>query len=118
MMSADVPHSGDQRRDQSTGKDAARLQRIDGENLRRMVGVLAPIVDDVENLRTHNAAQYDEDAEVPRLVGIDALLGRVAYADPESKEDAVGDQKAIRWQKEAAEMKKLGVHDYWMRKIL
>jgi len=91
MMFADVPNRGQQCANQSAGKDPSRLQRADAENLAGMRGVGTPVIDDVQNFCAENASQYDQNAEIPSLVGVDALFGGVAYADPEANQNTSGD---------------------------
>ena len=95
---------------QSTGKNASGLQRAETENLARMGAVVAPVVDDVENLCAHDSAQHHQNAEVPGVVRIDALLLRIAHTDPQSDQHAQGDQQAVGGQTEIADMKKSREH--------
>src|SRR6266550_8151259 len=110
MMFADVPDGGQECADESAGKNAAGLQRADAENVGRMRDVGTPVIDDVQDFRANNAAQHDQDAEVPCLVGIDALPGGVAHADPQANQNAGGDQEAVGRKEKAAGMEKLRVH--------
>src|ERR1700757_249222 len=105
MMPADVPHSRKEGSDQSAGKNAPGLQRADAEDVGGMRSVGAPVIDDVKDLRAKNAAQHDQNAEIPCLVGIDPLLGGVAHADPQADQDASGDEESVRGKEEAAGMK-------------
>ena len=86
------------------------LQRVDAENLPPVVGVTAPIVDDVENLRPDDSGEDHDNTEVPGVVAIDALLFRVANADPKSDQHARGDEHTISGQVETAYVKKSGEH--------
>src|ERR1700756_2534044 len=110
MMPPDVPHRGCEGADQPARKNSTSLQRADTENVARVSDVSAPVVDDVENLRAHNSAEHDQDAEVPRFVGIDPLPRRVAHADPKSDQDSGGDQQPVSREEESSNMKELGVH--------
>ena len=84
-MFADIPRGRSKGSDQSTGENASSLQRAKAEDLAGMARVIAPIHDDVQNLRAYNAAEHDHDAEVPCIIRIDALPRRVADTDPKSE---------------------------------
>ncbi len=81
-MLAYVPDCRYRRTDQSTGKYSTCLQRAETENIARMCRVVAPVVDDVQNLGANNAAQNNHDAEIPGVIRINSLLAGVADADP------------------------------------
>ena len=110
VVTPHVPHGREQRGNQSAGKYASRLQRVETENLAPIAGVSAPVIDDVQNLGTDNAGEYDENAEIPRVIAVDALLLGVAHADPKPDEHAGSDQHAISRQVEAAYLKKSREH--------
>src|ERR1700730_9034274 len=74
VMTPHVPDRHKERGNQSPGKYASRLQRVEAENLPPVVGVGAPIVDDVKNFRPDNSGENNEDAKIPGLVAVDALL--------------------------------------------
>ena len=95
---------------QPAGKNSSRLQRVEAENLAPVIGVAAPVVDDVENLGANDSGQHHEDAEVPGVIAIDALLFRIADADPEPEQHAGGDQHTIGRQVEIANVKKSREH--------
>ena len=109
-MAPHVPDRREEGGDQPAGKYSSRLQRIEAENLPPVVGVGAPVVDDVENFRSDNSGENDEDAKIPGIVAIDALLLGIADTDPEPDQHARGDQDAIGRQVETANMKKSGKH--------
>ena len=56
------------RANQPAGKNSTCLQSGKTENLSRMSAVVAPVVDDVENLRAQNSAQDHQNAQIPRIV--------------------------------------------------
>ena len=56
------------------------------------------------------ALEHKKNAEVPRLLAVDALLLGVAYADPQSEKNARSDEDAVSWDCEAADVKQLGEH--------
>ena len=75
-----------------------------------MGGVVAPVVEDVKNLGAEDAAEHDQDAEVPGFIAVIAEALGVADADPEADEDAGGDEEPVGGKKEAADMKELRIH--------
>src|SRR5208282_3935533 len=97
-MAPHVPPRHEEGANQSAGKYASRLQRVEAENLPPVVGVVAPVVDDVKNLRPDNSGQDNENAKIPGIVAVDALLLRIAHADPYPQQHARSDQHAISGQ--------------------
>src|ERR1035438_9191285 len=91
VMTAHVPSCHDERSNQSAGEYSACLQGIEAENLAPVIGVTAPVIDDVENFRADDPGENNQDAKVPGIVAVDALLFGVANADPESDQDSGGD---------------------------
>ncbi len=83
-MLADVPRSCGECGNQASRENAARLERSQAEDFSGMRGVVAPVVDDVKNLRADDSAENDEDAEVPGIISVDAMLLGVANADPKA----------------------------------
>src|SRR5215472_13336302 len=77
-----------------------------------MSGVVAPLIDYIENFCADNAAQHRENAEIPSLVAVIAQPLGVAYADPKSEQDAQRDQKSVRRQRKTPDMKKLWEHSF------
>src|SRR5579872_1273458 len=75
-----------------------------------MGGVISPFVHDVENFCAQNAAEHDEDAEIPGLLAVVTQAFRVTDADPETNQYAQSYKEAVGRQKEAANMKELGKH--------
>ena len=75
-----------------------------------MLGVSFPINKDVENFGAKDSGQNDGDAEVPRVLRLDALARGVADADPQAKKNAGGDKDSVGGYCEAADMKKLRKH--------
>src|ERR1700675_1141450 len=63
VMPPHVPNRHKERGNQSAGKYASRLQRVEAENLPPVVGVGAPVIDDVKNLRSDNSGENDERSE-------------------------------------------------------
>ncbi len=110
VMAPHVPDGREERGNQPAGKHASRLQRVQAENLPPVVGVGAPVVDDVKNFRADNSGENNEDAEIPGIVAIDALLLGIADTDPKSDQYARGDQDTIGRQVETANVKKSGEH--------
>ena len=109
-MLADIPDRRHRRAYQPSGKNATGLHRGPTEDVTRMRRVVTPVVDDIENLGADNAAQDDQNAEVPGIVWIDPLLARIADADPQSDQNAGRNQQPVRGEKKLADMKKLGKH--------
>jgi len=110
VMTAHVPGGHDESSDQSAGEYASRLQRVEAENFAPVVGVGAPVVDDVKNFRANDSGEHDENTEIPGVVAINALFLGIADADPESDQDARSDEESIGRQVETANMKKLWKH--------
>ena len=96
-MFADVPRRRRKAADQSPGKHSARLQRAQAENFAGMGSVGAPVIDDVKNLGADNAAQHDDNAQIPGVVTVDALLPGVADADPQPNQHAQWRPRTRRW---------------------
>jgi len=109
-MTPHVPGGHQERADQSAGEYASRLQGVEAENLAPVVGVAAPVVDDVKNLRADDSGENNENAKVPGIVAIDALLLGIAHADPEPDEDARSDQYPVGGEIETANLEKSGEH--------
>src|SRR5271163_3101015 len=110
VMTPHVPDSHDKCGNQPTGKYASSLQRIETENLAPVVRVGAPVVDDVENFRSDDSGQDHENAKVPGIITVDALLLGIAHDDPKPDQDACSDQHAVSRQVETANLKKSGEH--------
>jgi hypothetical protein len=110
LVSPHIPGRRHERGQQASGKNSARLQRVDAENLAGMSRVVTPLIDDVENLRPDNAAQHHQNAQVPCLVAVNSQLLGVAHTDPQSDQDAQGDQESIRRQEKFPYMKELWEH--------
>ena len=62
--------------------------------------VVAPLVDDVENLGADDSAEDDEDPKIPGFVAVIAEALGVANADPKADQDAQGDQESVGRKKE------------------
>src|SRR5690349_8632970 len=110
MMLAHIPGSSNKCRNQSTGKNSARLQGRDAENFAGMVLVRAPVIDDVQDLGSDNAAEHHQNAEIPRVVAVVSHALGIAHADPKPDQDSHRDQESIRRQEELTDMKKLWEH--------
>src|ERR1700690_1064493 len=108
MMAAHIPGGGEERGNQATGKDAPGLQRVEAENLAPVVGVAAPVIDDVKNFCADDSGQHDQNAEVPGIVSVDPLLLGIADADPKADQHARSDENAISGQVETANVKESG----------
>ena len=80
----DVPGSSGEGREEASGENASGLQRVDAENLAGVGRVVAPLVDDVKNLRADDAAKDDDNAEIPGIVAVVAEALGVAHADPQT----------------------------------
>src|SRR5271156_813587 len=109
-MTPHVPGPGEERGNQAAGKHASRLQRVEAEDLPPVVRVRTPVVHDVKNLRPDDSGEHHKNAKIPGIVAVDALLLRIAHADPKPNQDAGGDQHAISGQVETANVKKSGEH--------
>ena len=112
MVLAHVPCSCNERSQQPAREYSASLQRIDTEDLTNMRGVIAPLIDDVKDLRSHNATKHHEDAEIPRVIAVVPETLGIAHADPQPQQDAERDQKSISRKEEASVMKKLWEHSF------
>ena|SRR5580704_8357403 len=95
VVPPDIPDRREQSGHESTRKYSASLQRVDAEDVGGMCGVQAPVVDDVQDLGADDSAQHHQNAEIPGLLAIDALLFGVANADPEAEENAQRNQKTV-----------------------
>src|SRR5580658_1833887 len=91
----DVPGCGRECGEQASGKNSARLQRVDAEDLAGMSRVVAPLVDDVKHLGSENAAEYDQNAQVPGLVAVNSEALGIAHTDPQADQDTHGHQESI-----------------------
>ena len=109
-MAAHIPGGGQERGNQAAGKHASGLQCVEAENLAPVVGVVAPVVDDVENFGAYDSGEHDENAEVPGIVSIDSLLFGIADADPKADQHARSDEEAISGQIKTANVKESGEH--------
>ena len=107
---AHVPRSRHRRADQPSRENPSGLQRGPAEDVAGMGGVVAPIVDYVQDLGADDAAQDYQNAQVPGVVLIDSLLAGVANADPEADQDSRGNQQSVSGEEELADMKKLRKH--------
>ena len=72
-MFPDIPDRSSGRAEQSTREDPPRLHCRRTENVSRMGGVVAPIVDDVEDFRANNPAEHHQHAQIPGIVRVDPL---------------------------------------------
>ena len=61
-----------------------------------MSRVVAPLVDDVEHLGAENAAEHDQNAQVPGLVAVNAETLGIAHTDPQADQDSHGHQESVR----------------------
>src|SRR5580658_61808 len=95
VIAPHVPGRCEERGNQAAGKYASRLQRVEAENLAPIVGVISPVIDDVKNLRPDNSGEHDQDAKIPGIVAVDALLLRIAHTDPKPDQHARSDQHTI-----------------------
>ena len=112
VMFPDKPGSGGECADQSSRKNATRLQCADAENFSWMRRVDAPIVDDVEHLGADDSKQDNQNAKIPPVLRIDTLPFGVAYADPHANQNSGRDQQPVRGQTEISDMKESGEHYY------
>jgi hypothetical protein len=110
VVFADVPGGRGKGGNQTSGENSAGLQSGKAENLARVSRVIAPIIDHIKNLGAENAAENHENTEVPCVLGIDALLLRVADTDPEPDQNSDRDQQAIGRQAEIANVKESREH--------
>src|SRR5271169_3025656 len=60
VMTPHVPGRHQERGNQSAGKHASGLKRVEAENFPPVVLVGTPVVDDVKNLRPDNSGQYHQ----------------------------------------------------------
>lgn len=109
-MFAYIPRGRDQRRNQTTRKDAACLEGRYAENLARVLRISLPVVDDVQDLRTHNSAENYQDPEVPCVIAVHTLALGIADTDPKAHQDADGDQQSIGRQEKTSNVEKLWQH--------
>src|SRR5712664_4260589 len=105
-----VPGRYEKCADQAAGKNSSRLESVEAEDLAPVAGVSIPLVDDEQYLGAKNPRQNDQDAQVPGIIAIDALLFGIAYADPEPDQYARCDQQTIGRQTETANVEESGEH--------
>ena len=110
LVSAHVPGGCEQGSNQSAGKNASGLQRVETENVGRNGSVMAPVVHDVQDLGADDAAEDDEDAKVPGAVEDRCRDFGIAHADPKADQHADGHQHSVGGQREIAKMKELWEH--------
>ena len=84
MVPADVPGGSDKCREKASGENASGLEGVDAENFAQVSGVIAPLVNDVKNLRADDAAEHDENPQIPGVVAVIAEALGVAHADPQT----------------------------------
>ena len=106
----DEPCGCDERGKQSSREDSAGLQRIDAEDLAFVGGVVAPLVDHIEDFGAENPTKYNDDAKIPGLVSVVAKALGIADTDPEAEQDAESDQESVGRQEKASNAKELGKH--------
>src|SRR5437588_4637249 len=109
-MLMDVPDRRRQGRQQTPREHASSSKRVQAENFRWITGIAIPVHQDVKDLGPDNARQNNENAQVPSLLRIDALLFRVADADPETKQHSCGNQEPVGGQAESADVKEFWKH--------
>lgn len=80
----DIPGRGGKSGNEPAGEYPSRLQGRKTENFMRMGGVVAPVIDDVKDLCANDSAKHDQNAEIPGVFWIDALLFGIADADPKA----------------------------------
>src|SRR6266403_2099849 len=78
-----VPGRHEKGANQSARKNSSRLQSVEAEDLAPVARVSIPLIDDEQDLGAKNSRQNDQDAQVPGIIAVDALLFGIAYADPE-----------------------------------
>src|SRR5712692_5772699 len=106
----DVPGRHEKGADQAAGKNSSRLESVEAEDLAPVAGVSIPLIDDEQCLGANNARQNDQDAQIPGIIAIDALLFGIANADPEADQYAGCNQQAIGRQAETANVEESGEH--------
>ena len=84
VMSPHIPGGSHKGREQPSGENSARLQRVDAEDFAQVSGVVTPLVNDVKNLRAHDAAKNHENPEIPGVVAVISEALGIADADPEA----------------------------------
>ena len=105
-----VPRGGDECGEQASRENSTCLQCVDAEDLSCVCGVIAPLIDDVQNLGADDAAEDDQNPQIPSLVAVVAEALGVAHADPQADQYTQGDKESIGRQKKAPDMKKLWEH--------
>ena len=87
-MFPNIPSRSHKGCEQSSGKYSPRLERVDAEDFRNVGGVVSPLVDHVKDFCAQNAAEHDENSQVPRVFAVVSEALRIADADPEAQQDA------------------------------
>src|SRR5271165_1034325 len=75
-----------------------------------MLAVVAELNQYHQDLGAEDARQDGDDAEVPELVGIEALLAADLDDEHEAEDQAQGGHQAVRRQAEIAKVKETGKH--------
>src|SRR5437870_1533719 len=81
---AQIPGCHQESADQPAGEYAARLQRVEAENLAPITGVSVPLIDDEKYLGPDDSGEHNQDSEIPRIIAVNPLLLRIPDADPQS----------------------------------
>ena len=105
IVAAHVPDAHDQRQHESAGPHASRLQGREAEDLCRVLAVVAEVDQDHQHLGADNAGQNGDDAEVPELVGIEALLAAELDDEQQAKDQAQGGHQPVGRKAETAKVK-------------
>src|SRR6266446_6496961 len=106
----DVPGRHKKGADQPARKNSSGLESVEAEDLAPVAGVSIPLIDDEQHLGANNPRQYDQDAQVPGIIAINALLLGIAHADPKADQYAGCDQQTIGRQAETANVEESGEH--------
>ena len=95
---------------QAAGKDSAGLKRVNAEDFAGMRRVVAPLIDDVEDLCPDNSAQYDENPEVPGLVAVDPSVSELRTLIQSPIRTPMETRNPYVGRKKLPEMKELWEH--------
>ncbi len=90
MMLAQKPRRDDEGPNESAGKYAPSLQGSQAENFARMLGVVAPVDQEIKQLRAHDSCENHRNAKIPCVLSLNALSGGVPNADPKPHQNASG----------------------------
>jgi hypothetical protein len=96
--------------EQSSRKNAPGLKCVDAEDFGNVRRVVSPLIDDVKNLCSENAAKNHENPEIPGVFAVISEALGIADADPEAQQDTQGNEESVGGEKKLSYVKELWEH--------